>query len=948
MSIRQACWMVSAIVVAIAAGTVCAPGADRTVWLEVEQFENLGGWTVDAQFIDQMGSPYLLAAGLGNPVEDAVTTVRLPAAGQYRVWVRTLDWFPEASPGRFQLVLGERPLDAIFGQAGKPGWRWEDGGVVDLAGPVELRLRDLTGHYGRCDAILFAGDVDWTPPHEVAAIEELRIAHGGLSPTVETIGPSDVVVIGGGLAGCTAAVAAARNGASVALIQNRPVLGGAASTEILTPPVGVAPGAYHNRYPLCPRETGLIEEYRTAGNQRVAEGKLYSGRLLRFVRQEPRLALHLNTHATSVEMHDGPDRRITAVLAMDIHSGRRMRFPGTLFIDCTGDGVVGAAAGAEYRHGQESQAMHGEPWAPEDPSPHTMGNGLKYFAREFDAPQPFTAPPWAMRFHSCDDFTSGRHPRLPQWHEIDRQWVNSLGGLRDTYADAEAIRDDLIRLVYGLWDHTKNHCPDDRERAANYRLVWVGHVACKRENRRLLGDYILTQNDIGAQELFPDRVAFGGWLCDVHHPAGFFHDRPPGVYLHHDDPANAHRGVPFSIPWRSLYSRNVANLLMAGRNISATHVAMSNTRVMLTCAVVGHAAGTGAGLCVRLDTTPRGLYRQHIGQLQQQLLKEGARVIGVRADDPRDLARQATATASSSGSQEDGASMPPSNAINGYARATGEGSHAASNAWAPAEDVAAPHWIELAWREPVEFNVVHVTFQNVELAPDWFAVESQLPGEDTWRQIAEVGDNRHRRLVLGVDRTAASRLRVVLSEPAGICEIRVYDDPPEVVAAARRAFGTMRMPDEGPYFPWGDQPRRHADLPGIVLDTSEAALRGYWQPSTWAGPYLGAGGYLHDGNDRKGRKSVRFRPPLPKPDRYEIRLAYVPAGNRATNTPVTIQTADGPVTLRIDQREKPQIDALFRSLGTFPLADDVSITISTEATDGYVVVDAVQLLPSGN
>lgn len=914
--------------------------AGHSIWLEAEQFTSTGGWAQDAQFIDQMGSPYLLATGMGAPVEDAVTTFDPPVAGRWRVWARTLDWIPDHHPGRFQIVLAGKPLDHTFGTAGKAGWHWEDGGTVELAGSTEIRLHDLTGYYGRCDAVVLTSDLDWTPPDDVAAVESLRIEHGALRP-VETIGPSDVVVIGGGLAGCTAAVAATRNGASVVLIQNRPVLGGNASTEILTPPVGVAPSAYRKRYPLDPRETGLIEEYRTIGNQQVVEARLYSGRLLRFVRQEPRLALYLNTHATGVEMQGGPGRGIAAVTTMDTRTGRRMRFPAKLFIDCTGDSVVGVAAGADYRHGAESKAMHNEPWAPEDANPHTMGNGLKYYARKFDTPQPFTAPCWAMRFLSCDDFTSGRHPQIPQWTKLDHQWINELGGLRDTYAEAEAIRDDLFRLIFGLWDHTKNHCPRDRERAANYKLIWVGHVTCKRENRRLLGDYVLTQNDIGQQTLFADRVAFGGWICDDHYAAGFFHDGSFG--RHYDDPANAHKGIAFSIPWRTLYSRNVGNLLMAGRNISATHMAMSNTRVMLTCALMGHAAGTGSALCIQHKTTPRGLYRQYTGELQQQLLKEGARVIGMKAADPRDLASKATATASSTGMQEDGTPMPAGNVINGYARATGEGPNAATNAWAPAANSDGPHWIELAWDQPVEWNAVHVTFQTVELAPTRFAVEVQSPGETTWQTVAELDDNRHRRLVLGIDRVKTQRLRVRLGESAGICEIRVYDEPAEVVAAARRALATMRLPDEGPYFPWGDEPQSDSNLPGIVLSADVATRRGFWQPSTWSGPYLGAG-YLHDGNEGKGRKSICFRPELGGSGRYEVRLAYVAANNRATNTPVRIMTADGPVTLYIDQRREPGIDRMFHSLGTFKLDRGASITITNEDTDGYVVVNALQLL----
>ena len=931
----------SAITLVLAAIVGTARAGD-TIWMEAEQFKHLGGWANDPQFIDQMGSPYLLAAGIGKPVADAIATVQPPAPGRYRVWARTHDWIPESHPGRFRILIGGKPLTHVFGASGKRGWKWEDGGVVSLSGSTEIRLHDLTGYYGRCDAVVFSSDLDRTPPDDIAAIERLRIAHGGLSK-IESMRQSDVVVVGGGLAGCTAAVAAARNGASVVLIQNRPVLGGNASTEILTPPVGVWPSTYRKKYPLDPAETGLVEEYRTRGNQQVSEGKLYSGRLLRFVRQEPNLSLHLNTHATGVEMREGPDRRIAAVLAMDIRTGRRMRFPAKYFIDCTGDGVIGVAAGADYRHGKESKAMHGEPWAPERSSSHTMGNGLKYYARKFDTPQAYTSPPWAMQFPSCDDFTRGRHPRLTTSTAIDWQWMNELGGLRDTYADAEEIRDDLLRLIFGLWDHTKNRCPKDRDRATNYKLVWVGYVTCKRENRRLLGDHILTQNDIGDQTLFSDRVAFGGWVCDDHYSAGFFHDGSFG--RHYDDPKNAHQAVPFSIPWRSLYSRNVDNLLMAGRNISATHLAMSNTRVMLTCAIMGHAVGTGSAICVRHDTTPRGIYENHIVELQQQLLKEGARVIGMKADDSCDQAPMAKATASSVATSQRGEHMSPENVINGFARAVGEGLSAKTNAWAAHALADSPHWVELAWEKPIPLNVVHVTFQTVQLAPEWFAVELQRPGEETWRRIAQVDANRHRRLVLGVERQEATRLRVLLRDPAGICEIRVYDEPPEVAAAAQRAFQTMRLPDRGPYFPWGDQFRHRLTLPGVVLDTDDAIVRGVWQHSTWSEPYLGDG-YLHDGNALKGRKSIRFRPDLAKSGQYEIRLAYVAADNRATNTPIKIQTTTGPVTLRINQREKPPIDGWFHSLGTFTLGKDASVTVTTEKTNGYVVVDAVQLLPA--
>jgi hypothetical protein len=931
------------IILACSAASVLA---GEPIWLETEQFDQSGGWTADAQFIDQMGSTYLMAIGLGQPVGDALTTLRPPRAARYRLWARTKDWAPKHHPGRFQIVLDGRPPDHVFGESGLSGWCWEDGGVHQLSDEVQVQLHDLTGYYARCDAILLTDDLSWTPPEEQEAVDRLRAQLGGASRNVVQMPERDVIVVGGGLAGCTAAVAAARNGASTVLIQNRPILGGNASTEILVPPVGVWPGVYRERYPLDPRETGLMEEYRTAGNQRVSEGKLYSKRLLRFVELEPNLDLYLNTHATGVEMVPPADatsdagRRIAAVLAVDTKTGRRMRFPGKIFLDSSGDAVVGAAAGAEFRHGKEPKSMYGEPWAPETASQQTMGSGLKYFPQDTGSPQPFEAPPWIYRFPRCQDFGPERHPPLPQTSAIGYQWKFELGGLRDTYADAEEIRDDLLRLIYGLWDHTKNHCDDSREKAATYKLAWVGYVAGKRENRRLIGDYVLTQNDIGSQTLFDDRVAFGGWSVDDHYSAGFFHDGPTGRHLDH--PEHHYRGVPFSIPFRCLYSKNVDNLLMAGRDISASHLALADTRVMLTCAVIGHAAGAGAAICIENTATPRVICQHHIGELQQRLLKEGAHIIHLEADDPRDLAPRARVTASSEQTRIGGEVMAAEKIVNGYARAVGEGIGAETNAWGADPHAPGPHWVELAWPEPVALNVVHVTFQTAELAPKSFAVEAWQQGQ--WTRVAEVSDNRHRRHVLGLDRITASKLRVTLDEPAGICEIRVYDEPQRLVEIARRAHHNMRLPDRGPWLPWTETDQ-FENLDGLVIDSSQAIATGAWTHSTWSDRFI-LDGYLHDGDTGKGAKSLRFVPQLAAAGKYEVRIAYVAYGNRATNTPITIHTRTGAKTIRINQRAEPPIDGLFLSLGRFDLAPQTAaVEIRNDQTDGYVVVDAVQFIP---
>ena len=384
-------WISAITVAAVLAPSVAV--AEQVVWVETERFADLGGWAADSQFIDQMGSPYLLAAGLGTPVADATTKVDLPSPGKYRLWARTRDWIPDHHPGRFQILLDGRAVAPTFGQSGAAGWQWEDGGVHDLGEAVELRLHDLTGYYGRCDAVVLSDELNWTPPADTSAIGSLRERHGGTSPNVHNMGDSEVVVIGGGLAGCVAAVAAARLGAETVLIHNRPVLGGNASIEVLVPPVGVWP--YGKQDPLDPRESGIVEEFQGKGVQTLEEAKLYSGRLMRMVAAEPKLRLQLNAHATGVEMKSPGE--IASVLAVDTSSGRRMRFGGKVFIDCTGDGVVGVAAGAEYRHGREPRSMYGESMAPDAGDKQTMGNSLKYATVPEQSPQPFAPPAWAMR-----------------------------------------------------------------------------------------------------------------------------------------------------------------------------------------------------------------------------------------------------------------------------------------------------------------------------------------------------------------------------------------------------------------------------------------------------------------------------------------------------------------------------------------------------------------------
>ena len=628
-----------------AAAGAWAAEAQTVIWLEAEHFAKAGGWANDPQFVDLMGSPYLLATGIGKPVADAVTEASVPAAGRYRLWVRAKDWLPEHSPGRFQVIVGGKASPAAFGKAKDDTWQWIDGGEFDLqAGKVEVRLHDLTGWWGRCDAVVLAAG-GYAPPSASSALAQERIRCGGLPPNIDEPKPYDVVVVGGGLAGAAAAVAAARHDCRVALVQDRPVLGGNASDEIEVPI-----GGDQSREPFDPRETGIIEEI--AGD---------SARVETVVRAEKNIDLYLNTRATGIRMKD--PKTIAAVVAQDVTSGRRLAFSGRIFIDCTGHGWVGFWAGADFRVGREAKSEFGETLTPDSADALTMGNTLHNAKFETRAePVPFTAPPWAYKWEKPADFETvpqgsyqskgewpanfldlskgkGRRPDDASGGLIHTWWVE-YGGMVDTIHDAEKIRDELFRINIGLWNYAHNFDPKFKDANARRELVWLNHVPGTRESRRLIGDYVMSQKDYAEKIQHPDTIAYAGWTIDDHHPQGFW-VKGPGAF-------HAYR-YKVSIPYRILYSRNVDNLMMAGRDVSVTHAALGGLRVMRTTCVLGQAAGTGAAVALAHQAAPRGVYEKHIRELQQALLRDGCYLPGFRNEDPADLALAAAATASSTG-----------------------------------------------------------------------------------------------------------------------------------------------------------------------------------------------------------------------------------------------------------------------------------------------------------
>lgn len=604
--------------------------AADVIWQEAERFDSIGKWSNDPQHIDIMGSPYLLATGIGNPVDDAVTSLEIGEKGTYTLWVRCRDWFHSHSPGQFQVLINGKASAITFGKSKDDGWQWVNGGDFILEkGRAELRLHDTTGWWGRCDAIILSKGL-FKPANDNNELAKQRLKYGGVSYEIEDMGSFDVVVVGGGPAGMGAAIAAARNGIKVAFIQDRPVLGGNSSSEIQVPPMG-----YIGNPPDRRNVTGITAElFPKQGWKNHAD----SEHMEKIVRAEKNISLYLNTRGIDVEMSG--KTRIMSVIAQDVRSGRRMRFRAPLFIDTTGHGWIGFYAGAEFRHGTEARSEFGETLAPEKASDNTMGNTLyKMTFKTEEHETTFITPAWAYQWKSPADFESNRcvrhkeneRPRDYDYltpgkgrfegSEITHNFSIEYGGMLNTIDDAERIRDELFRINIGLWGYRKNHDPRYIQRNRNRRLVWLNYVPGVRESRRLMGDYMMTQRDFDKGIVHPDTIAFTDWGIDDHHPLGFWVKRDIPDTLH------IYGGQRTSIPYRSLISKDIDNLWMAGRCMSVSHLAMGGIRVMRPLCATGQAAGTAAAIATKHETSPRGVYQNHIKELQDTLVRDGCRLM---------------------------------------------------------------------------------------------------------------------------------------------------------------------------------------------------------------------------------------------------------------------------------------------------------------------------------
>ena len=579
----------------------------ESVLLECERFDTRGGWEVDSQFYDQMGSSYLLAHGLGRPVADAQTAFDVKTAGAYRLFVRTMNWTARwtdcGAAGRFEVrvdgcaVPCEAPAGESFG-CGDATWRWQRGGEVRLAvGRHVLALHDLTGFDGRCDAICLTTGT--TPPPRVPVV------------AVQT-NACDFLVVGGGVAGISAAVAAVRLGLRVALVQDRPILGGNNSSE-----VRVHLGAYQNLPPF-PRLGDVLAEYgpRAGGNARPA-ANYEDARKLAVVQAEKNIALYLGTRAVAVRASGATGaRHVESVEAVDVVTGARLCFVAPLVADCTGDGAVGFLAGAEFRQGRESRAEYGEDLAPEKADAMTMGASVQWYAEKGTAPTAFPQEPWMLAFSEA----SVRPGLRGDW-----DWETGLG--RDQVAEAERIRDYGLLVVYSNWSYVKNSYSKRADFAAA-TLAWTAFVAGKRESRRLMGDFVLTERHLDARDVQPDGTCVTTWTIDQHFPWPEAHTHFAGEPFQAE--SRNKRIYPYPIPYRCLYSRNVDNLFMAGRDISVSHVALGTTRLMRTHGMMGEVVGMAAAVCRRHDCLPRAVYAAHFDDLRA-LMRRG---VGTGAAQP--------------------------------------------------------------------------------------------------------------------------------------------------------------------------------------------------------------------------------------------------------------------------------------------------------------------------
>lgn len=578
--------------------------ASGSLWVEAESFDSKGGWVVDQQFMDQMGSSYLMAHGMGKPVGDAVTEVSFKKTGVYHVYVRTYNWtspwFKGEGPGKFQLKLNDETVSTVLGCAGNQ-WMWQKAGTVKVTRMKnKLSLHDLGGFNGRCDVIYFTMDGNDIPPVETNALAKMRKQKLNLAEKPSFVKNYDFVVVGGGVAGMSAAIAAARLGCKVALVHDRPVLGGNNSSEVRVHLGGRIEAAPYSALGALQKEFGPVK-----GGNAQPKDVYEDEKKMNAIMQEKNITLFASSRAFDAEMSGN---RITKVFIRNIETNRETALVAPLFADCTGDANLGFMIKAEYRSGREARAEYNERTAPLKADKMTMGASVQWYSEEDPHTSTFPLFSYGVTFNekNAEMVTMG-------------EWTWETGMNKDQVSEAEYIRDYGLLVVLSNWSFLKN-APALKGKYANRSLKWVAYIAGKRESRRLIGDYVLTENDLVNAVEYPDATGSTTWTIDLHYP-------DPANTVHF--PETEFKSIckmtkihPYPVPYRCLYSKNIDNLFMAGRNISVTHVALGTVRVMRTTGILGEVIGMAAFICKQNGVDPRAVYSLHLDKLKE-LMKKG-------------------------------------------------------------------------------------------------------------------------------------------------------------------------------------------------------------------------------------------------------------------------------------------------------------------------------------
>jgi len=736
------------------------------LWIDAIDFKDFGGFTVESQFVREMGQSYLLANGTGETLKPATVTFTIKESGMHRFYIRTKNWVAEHSPDGLIIEVDGVKSKHICGKMHIRDWYFEIGADFNLSvGEHTLKIYDTTGWFARFACVIITNDYDYTPPKEITLLKKHRLEIKGIKANLTDHGNYDLIVVGGGAAGVCTAISAARYGLKVALLNDRPILGGNGSEE-----GSVAfEGSAHRGY----QDTGIIYEIK---NYRHYHKVTWTKALDDIISKEINIDVFKNTLLLE---SDTENNFITKIKAVNTYDLTEHTFSATYFADCSGDAWLGYYSGAAYRIGREAKFQHDESFAPENADGNTMSGcatrpvrkfGIdtvcSYFAEETEKEIKFKAPDWAFKLPDGDNL--GRVPnninRGSWWHELQNDY--------DDLFENEFVRDSMIRMAVGYFDWLKNSWTDC-EKAKNYKLTGLGTHNSKRETRRLIGDYIMTENDFVEGRDYPDSVCYCGWNIDVHHVDGIFSGKD-GLFT-------LDKKIPITpVPFSSLYSKNINNLMMAGRCISVTHIGLGPTRVIMTGAMMGQAIGTAAYLGKKYNKTPREIKNEHIGELQQLLLKDGIWIPYVFNSDPCDLARTATVTANSHAENGN-----PENIINGKTRKTdGE-----DYAWISQD--AAPQSITLTFDDEKEISQARLTFEMpfdkypygyMEM-PETSDVVTDFKvsvlTNDGWKETANIKGNFQRLVVCDFEKVNAKAVKVTVlktlnSENVIIPEIRIY------------------------------------------------------------------------------------------------------------------------------------------------------------------------------